>query len=143
MSATSRPFAWRVVPTRWRRPTLTELRSPRIVGKEKFHTDDYVYVANEESVKRQRSADGTAPPKRLTDDWVARIVEIRALNEQNVFARVFWMYWPDELPPGTIDGRRTVKGRQPHHGEHELIASNHSQSSCTSPCLPAYCLLGC
>lgn len=106
------------------------------VGKEKFHTDDYVYVANEESVKRQRTADGTVPPRRLTDDWVARIVEIRALNEQNVFARVFWMYWPDELPAGTIDGRKTVKGRQSYHGEHELIASNHSQCSAARR---AYC----
>lgn len=97
------------------------------VGKEKFHTDDYVYVANEESVKRQRTADATVPPRRLTDHWVARIVEIRALDEQSVFARVFWMYWPDELPAGTIDGRKSVKGRQPYHGEHELIASNHSQ----------------
>jgi hypothetical protein len=97
------------------------------VGKEKFHTDDYVYVANEESVKRQRMADGTVPPRPLTDHWVARILEIRALDGQNVFARVFWMYWPDELPAGTIGGRKSVKGRQPYHGEHELIASNHSQ----------------
>jgi len=108
-----------------------------VLGKEKFHTDDYVYVANEESVKRQRTADGTVPPRRLTDDWVARIVEIRALNEQNVFARVFWMYWPEELPAGTIDGRKTVKGRQAYHGEHELIASNHmdviNAVSVTSP----------
>jgi hypothetical protein len=98
-----------------------------IVGKEKFHTDDYVYVANEESVKRQRMADGAVPPRPLTDHWVARILEIGALDGQNVFARVFWMYWPDELPAGTIGSRKSVKGRQPYHGEHELIASNHSQ----------------
>jgi hypothetical protein len=36
------------------------------------------------------------------------------------------MYWPDELPPGTIDRKKTVQGRQPYHGTNELIASNHS-----------------
>lgn len=29
--------------------------------------------------------------------------------------RVYWMYRPDDLP----------NGRQPYHGENELIASNH------------------
>jgi len=38
------------------------------------------------------------------------------------------MYWPDELPAGTTDGRKYVQGRQPYHGAHELIASNHSTS---------------
>jgi hypothetical protein len=98
------------------------------VGKVKFGTDDYVYVANEESLKRRRTADATVRPRRLTDDWVARIVEIRALNMRNVFALVFWMYWPDELPAGTVDGGKSVQGRQPYHGEDELVASNHSQS---------------
>lgn len=37
------------------------------------------------------------------------------------------MYWPDELPKGTRDGNRLVKGRQPYHGSRELIASNHSK----------------
>jgi hypothetical protein len=38
------------------------------------------------------------------------------------------MYWPDELPAGTQDGKRLVEGRQPYHGINELIASNHSGS---------------
>jgi hypothetical protein len=44
-----------------------------------------------------------------------------------VYARVYWMYWPEELPPGTHDGKKIVQGRQPYHGMHELIASNHSK----------------
>ncbi|KAJ4118597.1 hypothetical protein NW765_017484 [Fusarium oxysporum] len=35
------------------------------------------------------------------------------------------IYWPDELPVGTLDGKKTVQGRQPYHGANELIASNH------------------
>lgn len=99
------------------------------MGGDKFHTNDYVYVAHEESLKRRRTADATARSRRLTDDWVARILEIRALDSRNVFVRVFWMYWPDELPAGTVDGGKSVKGRQSYHGEDELIASNHSQPS--------------
>lgn len=67
------------------------------------------------------------PRKKTDDDWVARILEIRASDEHHVYARVYWMYWPDELPQGTHDGKRIVHGRQPYHGVNELIASNHSK----------------
>lgn len=105
------------------------------MGKEKFHTDDFVFVANEESVKRQKTneatgaANGDVNTRKDRTDWVAKILEIRAQNEQHVYARVYWMYWPDELPAGTQVGRKTIRGgRQPYHGQHELIASNHSRS---------------
>ncbi len=65
--------------------------------------------------------------KKSDDDWVARILEIRASDEHHVYARVYWMYWPDELPQGTHDGRKTIQGRQPYHGLNELVASNHSE----------------
>lgn len=61
------------------------------------------------------------------DDWVARILEIRASDEHHVYARVYWMYWPDELPQGTHDGKKVVHSRQPYHGMNELVASNHSK----------------
>lgn len=106
------------------------------MGKEKFHTDDFVFVANEESVKRQKTGENGAngaEVRRANNDWVARILEIRASDEQHVYARVYWMYWPDELPAGTHVGRKTIRGgRQPHHGKHELIASNHSESATTT-----------
>ncbi|KAK4096511.1 hypothetical protein N658DRAFT_553648 [Parathielavia hyrcaniae] len=35
------------------------------------------------------------------------------------------MYWPDELPQGTHDGRKAIQGRQHYHGMNELIASNY------------------
>lgn len=88
-------------------------------------------MANDTSVERQKAmADKEAagePRKRSYDDWVARILEIRASDEHHVYARVYWMYWPDELPANTRDGKKLVKGRQPYHGTSELIASNHSK----------------
>ncbi|KAL8722378.1 MAG: hypothetical protein Q9181_007498 [Wetmoreana brouardii] len=55
-----------------------------------------------------------------TDDevlCVARILEIRARDSQNVYVRVYWLYRPEEIP----------SGRQPYHGEHELVATNHME----------------
>ncbi|KAF2831080.1 hypothetical protein CC86DRAFT_366554 [Ophiobolus disseminans] len=45
----------------------------------------------------------------------ARILEVRAGDASHVFLRVYYLYKPEELP----------EGRQPHHGDSELIASNH------------------
>lgn len=94
----------------------------------KYYSEGFVYVANESTIERQRAAasmGNVGPVKKSDDDWVARILEIRAADEHHVYARVYWMYWPDELPPGTLDGKKTVQGRQPYHGQNELIASNH------------------
>jgi hypothetical protein len=64
---------------------------------------DYVYIK---------------PDKELADTavrcWVAKVLEVRAGDERHVFLRVFWMYRPEDLSTG----------RQPYHGENELIASN-------------------
>ena len=48
---------------------------------------------------------------------MAKILEIRAEDAEKVYARVAWMYRPEELP----------NGRQRYHGKHELIASNLSE----------------
>ncbi|EFW99557.1 hypothetical protein CMQ_7925 [Grosmannia clavigera kw1407] len=91
----------------------------------KYYCEGFIFVANDSSIERQKSAGPRDPRKRSEDDWVARILEIRASDEHHVYARVFWMYWPDELPAGTHYGKKTVQGRQPYHGAAELIASNH------------------
>jgi hypothetical protein len=99
----------------------------------KYFTDGYIRVANDSTIERQKAiAEGKSvePRKKSDDDWVARILEIRAQDEHHVFARVYWMYWPDELPAGTRDGNKLVQGRQPYHGARELVASNHSRSFC-------------
>lgn len=71
----------------------------------------------------------------MTDYWVAKILEVRALDEHHVYARVYWMYSPDELPPNTLDNKKLVSGRQPYHGQNELIASNHSELRLSSGAL--------
>lgn len=93
----------------------------------KYYSEGFIFVANSSSIQRQKNPDDAMQPrKRSDDDWVARILEIRASDEHHVYARVYWMYWPDELPPGTQDGKEYVSGRQPYHGRNELIASNLS-----------------
>ncbi|KAK7970202.1 hypothetical protein PG988_009275 [Apiospora saccharicola] len=92
----------------------------------KYYSEGFIFVANSSTIQRQKNPDEAMQPrKRSDDDWVARILEIRASDEHHVYARVYWMYWPDELPSGTQDGKKYVQGRQPYHGRNELIASNH------------------
>lgn len=92
----------------------------------KYYSEGFIFVANSSTIERQKNpGEALQPRKKSDDDWVARILEIRASDEHHVYARVYWMYWPDELPPGTQEGRRTIQGRQSYHGQNELIASNH------------------
>ncbi|KAG8359109.1 hypothetical protein FVEN_g3488 [Fusarium venenatum] len=99
-----------------------------VLNSIKYYSEGFVYVANESTVEHQKAqneSNGAYKKDSREESWVARILEIRASDEHHVYARVYWMYWPDELPPGTIDGKKTVQGRQPYHGHNELIASNH------------------
>lgn len=107
-----------------------------VLNSTKYFCEGFVYVANENTVQRERNeagAEGGGPKLRIKkksdDDWVARILEIRAKDEHHVYARVYWMYWPDELIEGTMYRGKPIKGRQPFHGTNELIASNHSAST--------------
>lgn len=59
----------------------------------------------------KRSKNEQAPKlsvNELDRNWVACILEIRAADEHHVFARVYWLYWPDELPPGTLEGKKSM-----------------------------------
>ncbi|RKK66696.1 hypothetical protein BFJ71_g17888, partial [Fusarium oxysporum] len=98
-----------------------------VLNNVKYYSEGFVQVANELTIEQQKAQNGGKGSfEKNNDDWVARILEIRASDEHHVYARVYWMYWPYELPPGTLDGKKTVQGRQPYHGAKELIASNHS-----------------
>lgn len=108
---------------------------PDIVNTVKHFCEGFVFVANDFSLQRPRhSAEAFQPRKKSEEDWVARILEIRASDEHHVYARVYWMYWPEELPRSHYRGK-VVQGRQPYHGQHELIASNHSKPLKTDPTL--------
>lgn len=101
-----------------------------IVNGIKYYSEGFIFVANSSMIQRQKIPDEAMQSgKRSDDNWVARILEVRASDEHHVYARVYWMYWPDELPSGTQDGKKYVQGRQPYHGRNELIASNHSTFS--------------
>ncbi|KAL8299169.1 hypothetical protein RB601_003635 [Gaeumannomyces tritici] len=97
-----------------------------VLNGAKYFSGNFIYVANDSSLNRQkapRNKEGGL--KKSDEDWVAMILEIRASDEHHVYARVYWMYWPDELPPHTLDGKKMPQGRQPYHGQMELVASNH------------------
>lgn len=51
------------------------------------------------------------------NNWIAKVLEVRAKDPQHVYLRVFWLYWPEELP----------HGREPYHGESEVVMSNHME----------------
>ncbi|KAI1338502.1 hypothetical protein F5Y15DRAFT_385996 [Xylariaceae sp. FL0016] len=108
---------------RW--TTMTRYNS-FVLNSVKYWSEGFIFVANNSTILRQKNTSESIPPiKKSADDWVARILEIRASDEHHVYARVYWMYWPDELPSGTQEGRRFIRGRQSYHGQNELIASNH------------------
>jgi hypothetical protein len=46
--------------------------------------------------------------------WKAHILQIKAIDSQHVYLRIYWVYRPEDLPGG----------RKPYHGENELIISN-------------------
>ncbi|RKL20550.1 hypothetical protein BFJ72_g15023 [Fusarium proliferatum] len=97
-----------------------------VLNSIKYYSEGFVHVANEVTIaQRKAQGDGKDVCNKGNDDWVAHILEIRASDEHHVYARVYWMYWPEELPAGTLDGKKTVQGRQQYHGANELIASNH------------------
>ncbi|KAI0460047.1 hypothetical protein F5B21DRAFT_453024 [Xylaria acuta] len=92
----------------------------------KYYSEGFIFVANNSTIERQKNpGEPRQSRQKSEDDWVARILEIRASDEHHVYARVYWMYWPDELPAGTQEGKKSIQGRQSYHGQNELIASNH------------------
>ncbi|KAI9802212.1 MAG: hypothetical protein M1825_002933 [Sarcosagium campestre] len=62
-----------------------------------------------------RGADASDSDEPDRSFWVARVIEIRAKDQHHVYLRVYWMYWPEELPGGA----------RYYHGKRELVASNH------------------
>ncbi|KAL6405846.1 hypothetical protein AUP68_10985 [Ilyonectria robusta] len=99
-----------------------------VLNEVKYYTNSFVHVANECTIERQQAVVSLAKDgliKKSGNDWVAWILEIRAADEHHVYARVYWMYSPDELPAGTVCGKKKMQGRQSYHGHNELVASNH------------------
>lgn len=49
--------------------------------------------------------------------WVGRIQQVKAAKADEVYVRLYWLYWPEELPGS---------GRAKYHGKQEMILSNHA-----------------
>ncbi|KAF2196377.1 hypothetical protein GQ43DRAFT_260884 [Delitschia confertaspora ATCC 74209] len=79
------------------------------IGPETFSVGDYVFI--------KPSEDENPTPDAPIKAWVAKVLEVRAGNENHVYLRVYWMYRPEDLPCG----------RLPYHAKSELIASNYMQ----------------
>ncbi|KKA27147.1 hypothetical protein TD95_000396 [Thielaviopsis punctulata] len=100
-----------------------------------FRTNSFIWVANEQTfaLRRQQhdneqtQAQSKKRPRIEPREygWVGLILEIRARDENNVFLRLAWMYWPDDLPECRITGGGMIGGRQEYHGRCEVIGSNH------------------
>ena len=58
--------------------------------------------------------------------YLGMIADARASDPQEVYLRILYAYWPEELP----------QGRQPYHGVKEVILSNHMDI------MDAHCISG-
>lgn len=95
-----------------------------VFGGLKFKRGDFVSVANETTIRGPNIIDKSYENERINDqDWVARILEIRASDANHVYARIQWMYRPYELPSST-DRRGQIQDT-PYYEKKELILSNH------------------
>ncbi|KAH8602536.1 hypothetical protein B0O99DRAFT_679531 [Bisporella sp. PMI_857] len=90
-----------------------------IIQGDTYKHDHFVYVRLPDTPNTGREND--------KDFGVARILQVRALNAQNVYALVAWMWWAKELPAPlkrAPDQVNLDSGQRKYHGTHELIASN-------------------
>lgn len=77
----------------------------RVVGSESIATGDFILVSH--SITEDPAFDSLS-------DWKARVLEIRALDEEHVYVRVSWLNRPEDLKGG----------RQDYHGRNELVPTN-------------------
>ena len=107
-----------------------------------YHVGEYIAVvwhdaeSPEEEAFEQGSSRGRKRPRReemddsnieivdednelvnLDDSSMAKVLECRAMSPENVYLRINWLYRPEE----------TEEGRQPWHGDDEVIPSTHMQ----------------
>jgi hypothetical protein len=106
------------------------------VNDVKYVTGDFVYITNDTAIEQQ--VGGVEDLKQL-GYWVAKILEIRASDHFHVYARIYWMYSPNDLPRKASGGDGMSRARQHCCSQNELVASNHSQLAL--PSLPSFRLM--
>lgn len=90
------------------------------VHETKFGVGDFILI-NHSNIPQNKLMDQTEDKAVELDRqhfWPAQVLEVRASDAQHVYLRVFWLYWPDELP----------MGRQAYHGRSEVVMSNHMET---------------
>lgn len=85
-----------------------------------FQSGDFAYLARDlkelEVIPEEETLASNDPLKDERDrNYIAMIMEARADTPRNVYVRVLYVYWPEELP----------QGRLPYHGMKEIVISNH------------------
>lgn len=83
-------------------------------GDFKFAVGDVVFVLAGSETLLERETD-TDEGAAFDNCWVAQIIEIRAVDQNDIFARIWWLHRPEELP----------SGRLRHHADGEVFPSNH------------------
>jgi hypothetical protein len=76
-----------------------------VVGSKSIVTGDFILVSH--SITEGPAFDSLS-------DWKARVLEVRALDEEHVYVRVSWLNRPEDLEGG----------RQDCHGKNELVPTN-------------------
>ena len=93
---------------------------PVLVQNNKFPTGSVVYINKHNPPPKSPDPDASESAILAFDkenQWVGQVLEVKAANPSEVWLRVFWLYWPEELPDG----------RKAYHGNQELIMSNHME----------------
>ncbi|KAM0722448.1 hypothetical protein Q7P37_001889 [Cladosporium fusiforme] len=75
------------------------------VGSESIATGECILVKHDES---------DDPRVDLNSQWKAKVLEVRALDQEHVYIRLSWLNRPEDLD----------SGRKDYHGKNELIPTN-------------------
>ncbi|CAI6277388.1 unnamed protein product [Periconia digitata] len=99
------PTYFRIAPKpHWESPSFKRY-AKFTVETHHYHVGDIVHIRHD--------ADESTLEAPI-ENWLAKVLEIRGANSNNVYLRIYWMYRPEDLPGG----------RRPYHGKNELIATN-------------------
>lgn len=75
------------------------------VGSESIATGECILVKHDETED---------PRMDIHSQWKAKVLEVRALDQEHVYIRLSWLNRPEDLP----------SGRKDYHGKNELIPTN-------------------
>lgn len=124
-----------------------------VIREETFSVGDYVFVNHSPDLAGAGAIDtdddsdaAEITPATWRNYWVGQLLEVKAKDATHVWVRVFWMYWPEEIPEDALGRERggwggmadrvtggsggnfkegKGRGNKGFYGFGELVASNH------------------